>query len=85
MSSAIRSFANIAIHTLIFGIIAASALAVVHKIGTAGQLCIPEWSWLCPRAALILVVLVPQGEPAKNPNLLRVHIVHAVISHHCEI
>ena len=65
MSSANRSFANIAIHTLIFGIIAASALAVVHKIGTAGQLCIPEWSWLCPRAASILVVLVPQGEPAK--------------------
>ena len=65
MSFALRPFANIAIHNLNFGIFAASALAVVHEIGTAGQLCIPEWSWLCPRAALILVVLVPQGEPAK--------------------
>ena len=65
MSSAHRPFANIAIHDLNFGIFAASALVVVHEIGTAGQLCIPEWSWLCPRAALILVVLVPQGEPAK--------------------
>jgi hypothetical protein len=48
MSSAIRSFAIIAIHNLNFGIFAASALAVVHEIGTAGQPCIPEWSWLCP-------------------------------------
>ena len=42
MSFALRPFANIAIHDLNFGIFAASALAVVHEIGTAGQLCIPE-------------------------------------------
>ena len=53
-------------------------LPVGHKCPTAGEGSTPERFWLCPRAALVQL-LVPQGKSTTNHECMQSYPLHYVL------